>query len=210
MQSTKAETKQKPKRTRRNRRVEILEATTGLLAEYGFQGMSLAMVAEKVGLTEPGVLHYFPNKVALLQGVLDYRDEIDVDKYASVIDVEKDEVDDLFNSISEVVQENEKIPELLQLFTVLVSESIRQDHPSHNFFVDRYRRGRKIYKTEFTELLKTPIRSDVDAETLAPLVMAMMDGLQIQWLLDPENVDLQASFNLFAQMVSSYLKEQPD
>jgi AcrR family transcriptional regulator len=210
MQSTKAETKKKPKRTRRNRRVEILEATTGLLAEYGFQGMSLAMVAEKVGLTEPGVLHYFPNKVALLQGVLDYRDEIDVDKYASVIDVEKDEVDDLFNSISEVVQENEKIPELLQLFTVLVSESIRQDQPSHNFFVDRYRRGRKIYKTEFTELLKTPIRSDVDAETLAPLVMAMMDGLQIQWLLDPENVDLQASFNLFAQMVSSYLKEQPD
>jgi hypothetical protein len=40
--------------------------------------------------------------------------------------------------------------------------------------------------------------------------MAMMDGLQIQWLLDPENVDLQASFDLFAKMVTSYLKEQPD
>jgi hypothetical protein len=38
----------------------------------------------------------------------------------------------------------------------------------------------------------------------------MMDGLQIQWLLDPENVDLQASFDLFSKMVISYLKEQPD
>jgi hypothetical protein len=92
----------------------------------------------------------------------------------------------------------------------LVSESIREDHPSHDFFVDRYRRGRKIYKTEFKELLKTPIRKDVDTEALAPLIMAMMDGLQIQWLLDPENVDLQASFDLFSKMVISYLKEQPD
>ena len=208
MESPKKENK--TKRVRRNRREEIIKAATSLLAEYGFQGMTLAMVAEKVGLTEPGVLHYFPNKVALLEGVLEYRDEIDVQKYAEVINSEKVNVAELFSLLKNVVHENEKIPELLQMFTMLVAESLRNDHPSHDFFVDRYRRGHEIYRKEFNELLKTPIRSDVDPEELATLIMAMMDGLQIQWLLDPERVNLQASFDLFAKIMVHYLECDSD
>jgi len=172
------------KRVRRDRTEEILEAATKLLAKYGFQGSTLARVAEDVGLTEPGVLHYFPSKVDLLQGVLEYHERKEVETYSALI-----------------------AEPLIQLFTVLVSESIRSDHPSHDYFVDRYRQGREMYIFEFLKLHDANIRPDVDINELVILIMAVMDGLQIQWLLDPEKVDMGQTFKLFSKIVIDYLTE---
>ena len=61
------------KRERRDRKEEILKEATKRFSTYGFRGTSLASIADAVGLTEPGLLHYFPSKVKLLQGVLAHR-----------------------------------------------------------------------------------------------------------------------------------------
>jgi AcrR family transcriptional regulator len=196
----------KPNRVRRDRRAEIIEEATRLFGEYGFQGATLSAVAEAVGLTEPGVLHYFPSKVHLLQGVLDHRDQQDLGKYMELAGPEQKNLADFFGLLEDLQTQNEKIPGLIQLYTVLVSESIRSDHPSHDYFVDRFRRGRQIYVNQFLELDNTEIRPDVDFEELASLIMAVMDGLQMQWLLDPGKVNMAASFKLFSKIVVAYLK----
>jgi hypothetical protein len=92
------------------------------------------------------------------------------------------------------------------LFTVLVSESIRSDHPSHDYFVERYRRGREMYVTQFFKLLKKDLRPDVDLNELVILIMAVMDGLQIQWLLDPKKVDMVKTFKLFSKIITKFLE----
>lgn len=196
----------KNKRVRRDRTNEILEAATKLLGEYGFQGTTLARVADIVGLTEPGVLHYFPSKVHLLQGVLEYHEQKEAETYLNEIEGEKKNPAGLFKLLEELVTDNEKIPDLIQLFVVLVSESIRDDHPSHDYFVERYRHGREVYIKQFFSLLDPPIRSDVDMNELAALIMAVMDGLQIQWLLDPAKVDMVSTFKLFSKIIVEYLE----
>lgn len=195
--------RQTNKGVRRNRTEEILEKATGLFAEYGFQGTTLAMVAEDVGLTEPGVLHYFPSKVHLLQGVLEYRDRKDFEKYSVLIESKKESFAELFGIVEHVWAENEKVPGLVQLFIVLVGESIGSEHPSHDFFVDRYHRRREIYTRQLSKI-EAPV--EVDPDELASLIMAVMDGLQIQWLLDPEKVDLAATFKLFSEIVVGYME----
>jgi len=192
------------KRVRRNRSTEILEATTTLFAEKGFQGTSLAMVAEAVGLTEPGVLHYFPSKVHLLQGVLEYRDAKYFEQYKELIDREIEDVSEIFGQLQGFWTEQAKEPALIQLFLVLVGESISEGHPSHDFFVDRYRRGREIYVQQF---LKSQISADVNFEELTNVIMAVTDGLYIQWLLDPDAVDLAATFKMFSRIVLTYLEK---
>ncbi len=198
--------KNSKKRVRRDRTEEILEETTKLFSEYGFKGTTLAMVAEAVGLTEAGVLHYFPSKVHLLQGVLAYRDQKDFAKYAVLLESERKDPAELFDLLSGVYLENAHYPELIQLFIVLVGESIRSEHPSHDFFVDRYHRGREIYVQQLSTLRQTKIRADVDLNQLATVIMATLDGLHIQWLLDPEEVDLAATFKLFASIIVGYLE----
>jgi len=191
------------KRVRRDRTKDILNAATKLFSEKGFRGTSLASIAEAVGLTEPGLLHYFPSKVRLLQGVLAFRDQQDTDKYSELTDSDKNSLQTIFNSLKNLVNKNEDNPALIRLFTILVSESIRTDHPSHEYFVDRYQMIRGTFTNYLSSLDDLDISADID--TLSSILIAVMDGLQIQWLLDPESVNMLEAFNLFSKIMIGYL-----
>ncbi|CAG1015348.1 HTH-type transcriptional repressor ComR [Anaerolineales bacterium] len=196
----------KKKRVRRDRTEEILETATRLFSEHGYQGTTFSLLAEAAQLTEPGVLHYFPSKTHLLQGVLEYHEQKNAERYLSMLQAEKKSIPDLFSLLENLVAENEKIPGLIQLFTVLVSESIRSDHPAHDYFIDRYRRAREAYVNQFFGEIRENIRPEVDLNELTILILAVMDGLQIQWLLDPKKVDMVAVYRLFSKIIVEYLE----
>jgi AcrR family transcriptional regulator len=196
------------KRDRRDRTEEILKTATRLFSEKGYRGTSLASIAREVGLTEPGLLHYFPNKVHLLQSVLDYREHEDEQKYGALAFAEDADIARLLELLQQLVGENQEKPALIRLFTVLVAESIRPDHPSHDHFVERYRLGRQVFGSLFKQLQdEGQIKADADPEEIGALFMAVMDGLQIQWLLDPEGVDMKSSFELFTKIMDVYLQK---
>ncbi len=50
---------------------EILAAAEDLFATHGFQGVSIAEVAARVGISKQNLLYYFPTKEALYRRVLD-------------------------------------------------------------------------------------------------------------------------------------------
>lgn len=54
-----------------NARDLILSAAARLIAAHGFDGMTVQAVADAVGIRKPSVLHHFPSKEALRQGVID-------------------------------------------------------------------------------------------------------------------------------------------
>jgi len=197
------ETNEIKKRERRDRKEEILIKATELFGTYGFRGTSLASIAQGVGLTEPGLLHYFSSKVDLLQRVLEYRDKKDVERLMGEFSSENQP---LFNGFKRLIANNEKKPVMIRLFTVLVGESIRQDHPSHDYFKDRYTNTRKKIVENLSILSEAgEIKQDVNIEKVATLIIAILDGLQIQWLLHPEEVSMSESFDLFSKILQSYL-----
>jgi hypothetical protein len=51
--------------------------------------------------------------------------------------------------------------------------------------------------------------SDDQVEALAIISMAVMDGLQVQWLLDPE-VDMVANFKVFGDLLRRAIAESSD
>jgi AcrR family transcriptional regulator len=55
----------------RDVRAQILSEATRLFAAHGFDGTSLQMVADAVGVAKPSLLHHFPSKEALRLGVLE-------------------------------------------------------------------------------------------------------------------------------------------
>ncbi len=57
-------------------RTAILDAALEVFAESGYRAGSLREVAERVGMSEAGLLHHFRSKSALLMAVLDHRDEL--------------------------------------------------------------------------------------------------------------------------------------
>ena len=108
--------------------------------------------------------------------------------------------------LADLVAHNEQTPDLIRLFTVLVGESTRNDHPSHAFFVDRYAVVRERQVRHLAQILEREgLAPDLNLEQFASIIMAVMDGLQIQWLLDPDNVSMSETFELFLETLSAYL-----
>jgi AcrR family transcriptional regulator len=184
----------------------ILEAALPLFARQGYRGASLASIASAAGLTQPGLLHHFPSKEELLLGLLDWRDRDDGKRLSGLPDG-----DGLayLERLEDLVAHNMTAPELVALFTTLVGEGTSPEHPAHDYFVERYRRIRARAIRSLREgQLSGEVRDDADLEVIVPLLFAVMDGLQIQWLLDPE-IDMVASFDVFAKLVRDQLAAVP-
>jgi len=171
----------------RERREEILAAADQAFAKHGFRGASLATIAQSVGLSQPGLLHHFPSKEHLLLEVLRYREERGLEYVARKFE----EADSYADALLELCAANARTPGLVRLFAVLAAEGVDDDHPANQFFIDRYRHLRELAGARFAdEQREGRLAADIDPEKLAPQVLAMFDGLQLQWLLEPEAVDM--------------------
>jgi AcrR family transcriptional regulator len=177
------------------RREEIVRAAMEVIAERGYRGASLAAVAEKVGLTQQGLLHYFPSKEDLLIAVLTMRDEWD--RGDRVTDEEPMTVAQTVG----VVEANAHRPAIIRTFSALLGESVTEDHPAEPYFRERYRRVRRQMVATLRGQWGDRLPSGLTPEEAAPLVVAIMDGLQFQWLHEPESVDMPASFRAFLRLI---------
>ena len=173
------------------RRAEILRAALEVIAERGYRGASIAAVAERVALTPQGLLHHFPTKEALLVAVLAERDQWDaVPGSGWRLDL-----------LGQLVEYNAMRPGIVQTFSALLGESVTEGHPAREFFTERYEAVRanmaRTLRAEYGERLP----SGLTPERAAPLLVAVMDGLQYQWLLAPESVDMPAAFRDFLTLL---------
>ena len=172
----------------RLRREEILHAASDLFAEHGYRGASLALIAERVGMSTPGLLHHFPTKEHLLIDLLALRHEQDSERVRKLSTAHGGR---LLDALLELAAKNAATPGLVRLFTVLAAESVDDGHPGHEWFVGRYRETRRsVCEMLVDEQRRGLIRDDADIELTAAQILAMFDGVQLQWLLDPEAVDL--------------------
>jgi AcrR family transcriptional regulator len=173
------------------RRAEIVRAALAVIAERGYRGTSLAAVAQRVGLTQQGLLHHFPTKEALLVAVLEERDQWDA------VPDSRWRVD----LLASLVEYNAMRPGIVQTFSALLGESVTEEHPARAYFTDRYARVRDsvaaVLRTEYGDRLP----HGLTPEETAPLLVAVMDGLQYQWLLDPGAVDMPAAFRNFLRLL---------
>jgi AcrR family transcriptional regulator len=173
------------------RRAEIVRAALEVIAERGYRGASLAAVAERVGLTQQGLLHHFPTKDALLVAVLQERDQWDA------LPATRWRVD----LLASLVEYNAMRPAIIQTFSALLGESVTEGHPAREYFTERYTRVR----ASMTEVLRAEygdrLPNGLTPERTAPLLVAVMDGLQYQWLLDPESVDMPGAFRDFLRLL---------
>ncbi|GIF98112.1 TetR/AcrR family transcriptional regulator [Catellatospora citrea] len=175
------------------RRRQIMEATAQLIAERGFWGLSMQDVADRCGLTVPGLLHHVGSKDGLLVAVLEHRDAEDARSLAALLGV-----DDLAapwadgalpsgvglrQMCAALVRRNAGQPEIVRLFAVLEAESLAPSHPAHDYFAARQEHILATFTTLAKDVTATP-------HALARQLVAMMDGLQIQWLRAPHTNDL--------------------
>jgi AcrR family transcriptional regulator len=195
----------RPRLPAAERRRQIMEIASGLIAERGFWGMSMQDVADRCGLTVPGVLRHFNSKVGLLVEVLAHRDVEDARSLRARLGVGEESVPDEWSAggpggvdlralCSATMRRNAEQPEIVRLFVVLEAESLTPSHPAHDYFARRQARVISSFAALAEGLTDRPA-------ALARHIVAMMDGLQVQWLRTPEAVDLVGEWEAAADVL---------
>ncbi len=167
-------------------REEILDSAMRLFGEVGYHPASLREVSARVGISHPGLLHHFASKAALLEAVLVRRDEVDGAAFQGDIDAGID----YFDALVRIVERNAARPGIVELFATLSAEATSPEHPAHEYFRDRYRRVVARAATEFGRWRdEGRLHEGVDPVMAARLTVAVMDGLQVQFLMEGDAPD---------------------
>ncbi|MBV4451539.1 MULTISPECIES: TetR/AcrR family transcriptional regulator [Pseudomonas] len=187
------------------RREELLDAALQVFSLEGYSSASMAQVAAIVGISVAGLLHHFPSKISLLMGVLQRRDEVN-QRIADEVRAEKS-LSGLLGSLRAINRSNATAPGVVRAFTILNAESLLDTHPAWEWFQSRYAAIHQRMQAQFADLVAAgEVRGDVDIAGLVQEILAMMDGLQIQWLRFPEQVDLVARFDTYIARVEAAIR----
>jgi AcrR family transcriptional regulator len=180
------------------RQQQIVEAAFALFAAHGSRATTLATVAAAAGLSEPGLLHYFPSKNALLRAVLAYRSElahgepVGPDDQAPVGGLR------ILHILAASARTLEANPMLARFDAVVGGESLAVDGPPAEHLRDRLRLVRaRIEDALQSGVDRGEIVPEVNVADVALEVVAFLDGIQTLWLLDPEVIVLSMAYERF-------------
>lgn len=162
-------------RSRRN----ILETTRRLIAQHGSNNVTLDQVANACNIAKSSILWHFGSKEALFLEVVDtvYHRfaEAVVSKFASGLTT-SEKVTHLLKDYCALSLDRPEIPYIFFSFAF----SSKQQEKIKRKIDDIYDWNRKAYMQHLAI-----------SETLAAILLGMLNGAVIQWLMDPSRIKLE-------------------
>ena len=166
----------------------ILQATMRLLATRGIHGTSLDLLAEEVGVAKSSILWHFGSKEELLLRVAErVYDEVARGPVQKILALEnfEERAAASWRFFSETLRQK---PELRRVMLYLIFESVEGRPELRARLQQLYRGIRDMYETG----LRGVVPDEAQRRRLAVISVASLDGLFLQWLLEPEAIDLEA------------------
>lgn len=160
------------------RREDILRVALTLFALKGIEGTGLREIAERIGVSQPALYHYFPSKDALVDAVIDWKRE-DTQAKQLAIAVRLEGAKSLRQglvAIAESLMQLWHAPENEDFHRLLLSEITRQGPLASRFERDFVGPALRWAEGLFATLIKTGKVRDLDPGLLAvqfigPLLM---------------------------------------
>ncbi|MFI7708715.1 TetR/AcrR family transcriptional regulator [Nonomuraea sp. NPDC049480] len=182
------------------RRAQIVRAALESFAQHGYERASLRDIAARAGVTHAALLRHFSGKDELLLSALAQREE-DEEKLAEQI---------LQSGLAggsvlvAVLRDEFKNPDYQRNWMALAIAATDPAHPAHEFFTSRRERMRTRFNS--SPLPTSRDSAYLSADEKVTLVLAMIDGLRIQALLDPSRETL-ALLEVFMKLVVTPLED---
>jgi AcrR family transcriptional regulator len=188
--------RQSRKRTRDSpevRREQIVDEAIRIIGQRGYHGFTVQQLAGRCGLSNAGLLYHFPTKDQLFAALVQQMEQREIEALRPFLEnVQQEEqgrvpltaVIDLFHAM---VCSGNIEPELVRLYAVLQTESLDEGHPAHDSF-----RRREIGALDlFTKLVAPYVP---EPRSTARQMLALADGLRLQWLGADQSFDLLAEW----------------
>lgn len=176
-----------PRFTPEKRRQQILEESTRLISESGFNSVSIAAIAAACGVRKGLIHHYFHSMHKLLASVLEFQEERDFLVLAQK-NLPAPEPNLVRAWLTRYIEHNLNRREMIRLHRVLDVEALAPDHPAHALFASRSE-GLRDAMRQVLAWKPDPVASSEE-------LIIFWHGLELEWLRNP-NLDVMAQWERF-------------
>jgi hypothetical protein len=169
----------RPKAGSEDKKARILAEALTLFSTRGYVATSLADIARASDISKAGLLHHYSSKDQLLAAVLEERDR----RTLSRLPGGDARAEAALDAWVEMVAHNQRHPDGVALYTAMSAAVIDADHQAHPWFREHLL-GAISYLVDALERGKAmgEVRPGAPSEKIARKLVALSDGLQVQWL----------------------------
>ncbi len=177
----------RPRTGSEDKRERILNEAVDLFGARGYVGTSLADIAQASDISKAGLLHHFSSKEELFTQVLARRDVEDARAAPG------ESAQDMWAALEwwvGIVERNVGRRSLVSIYTAMTASVLDAEHPAHDWMVGHL--GGTINDlVDMVEQGKADgaVRPDAPSHLIARILVALSDGLQVQWLADQIEVE---------------------
>lgn len=171
------------------RKAEIVDATLHLADVLGPDRLTTGAIAEKVGLTQPGIFRHFPKKKDLWEAVAERIGSLMEARWKAArrgVSSPTDEIRAVIDAQLRLIQSIPAIP------AILFSRELHSKNKNLRtaFFGLMGRFQRTIADLVIKARETGAFRADLDADDAAFLVIGLVQGLAVRWSLSGRGFDL--------------------
>lgn len=171
------------------RKAEIVEAALRLADELGPDRLTTGAIAEKVGLTQPGIFRHFPKKKDLWEAVavrIGTLMEARWKAARSGLSSPTDEIRAVIDAQLRLIQSIPAIP------AILFSRELHSKNKNLRtaFFELMGRFHRTVAGLVARARESGELREDLDADDAAYLIIGLVQGLAVRWSISGRKFDL--------------------
>ena len=164
-------------------RREICEVARQVFAKRGLNGTGLTHVAEAAGMGRSSLYHYFPDKASLLRELV--RDQLEVEETLFHAALEGNE-----SPLDRILGLMEAQVELFHSWRHTASLTVEMWSTQSSRFRPFFRRIRTSLAALIEEGQQTgEIDTAIDASHAATAIIALIDGLLLQYIIDSRAFD---------------------
>lgn len=167
-------------------------------SERGYRAASLNEIARTAELSMAGLLHHFASKDDLFAAVMRRREHLDLEMFSELLHPDAG-FSDTLDAFAAMARINMGRYSFVQLTHMIAAESAPGGHPGTETSREHYRVAREYVVGGLRRSIKRgEVRPHVDVELIALQVVAMVEGLQNQWLHESETIDYASAFDAWA------------
>lgn len=194
-----------PQQRARETRHRILDAASRVFARRGYSQATVEDIAAEAGVSNGALYHHFESKEELFRALLDDHLSGELSEFGAMRPAAslREMIEHFVAFQRDHLQSHRELgPVSMEFWAVAAGEDWARD-PVAEF----HRRARDV----IAEVLRVGqsagvVRSDLDAEAAALLLLAVFEGVGILQALDPEGVNLQELSQPWADLIERFTK----
>ena len=166
----------------------IVDAAVRVIARQGYAHTSLMDIASEVGMSKGAVHYHFPTKEALMAQVLQTACDEVATRTRGAWTQSDNPLEALRSSLRELWRVRAQLSDEAKVVADLLAQSLH-DHTLRAPLATYYRFASQQVQEHLNEHLATlGLKPKLDAEKIPRLLHAMLDGLLLQKIVDPEAI----------------------